>query len=174
MRSGPFAAYGPGIEATGSFAPTTPNFPNGCHIVEVEVDPDTGVVIVDRYTSVDDSGVILNPLLYAGQIHGGIAMGWGQAVLEQILYDEDSGQLLTGSFMDYGMPRADDLPYFDLDHKHVPCATNPLGIKGAGESGTVGALPAIVNAVVDACSDAGVADLSMPMTPNKIWAALNA
>jgi len=173
MRGGPTAAYGPGIEATGSFSPTTPNFPNGCHIVEVEVDPDTGHVTVDRYLSVDDSGVILNPLLYAGQIHGGIAMGWGQAMLEQALYD-DGGQLLTGSFMDYGMPRADDLPTFELDHQNVPCATNPLGIKGAGESGTVGALPAIVNAVVDACANAGVTDLSMPMTPNKIWAALNA
>ena len=173
MRGGPTAAFGPGIEATGSFSPTTPNFPNGCHIVEVELDPDTGHVSVDRYTSVDDSGVVLNPLLYAGQIHGGIVQGWGQAMLEQVLYDEASGQLLTGSFMDYGMPRADDLPPFALDHLHIPCATNPLGIKGAGESGTVGALPAIVNAVVDALADAGVTDISMPVTPDKVWAALN-
>lgn len=173
MRGGPTAAFGPGIEATGSFTPTTPNFPNGCHIVEVEIDPETGHVVVDRYTSVDDSGVILNPLLYAGQIHGGIAMGWGQALLEQALYDEESGQFLTGSFMDYGMPRADDLPDFNLDHQHIPCATNPLGIKGAGESGTVGALPALVNAVVDVLAAEGVTDISMPMTPDKVWQALN-
>ncbi len=174
MRGGPTAAHGPGIEAVGHFAPTTPNFPNGCHIVEVELDPETGRVAVDRYTSVDDSGVVLNPLLYAGQIHGGIAQGWGQAMLEQALYDGASGQLLTGSFMDYGMPRAADLPAFALDHRHIPCATNPLGIKGAGESGTVGALPAIVNAIVDALADSGTTDIAMPATPDRVWAALRA
>ncbi|MCW5773596.1 MAG: xanthine dehydrogenase family protein molybdopterin-binding subunit [Rhodospirillaceae bacterium] len=172
MPMGPLAANGPGLMSAGSFAPSSFNFPNGCHIVEVEVDPVTGQVEIDRYCAVDDSGTIINPLLYAGQIHGGIAQGLGQAMIEDHVYDRSSGQLLTGSFMDYAMPRADDMPFFDLDHHDVPCATNPLGTKGGGESGTVGALPALVNAVVDALADYGVRDLAMPMTPRRIWEAI--
>ncbi|MFO0997002.1 MAG: xanthine dehydrogenase family protein molybdopterin-binding subunit [Alphaproteobacteria bacterium] len=170
---GPTAADGPGIMAAGTFAPKTANFPNGCHIVEVEVDPATGRVTIERYSSVDDSGKVMNPLLYAGQIHGGIAQGLGQALMEDHVYDPTSGQLLTGSFMDYTMPRADNMPFFTLDHHEVPCATNPIGTKGGGESGTVGSLPALVNAVVDALSPFGVRDLAMPMTAERIWKALS-
>ncbi len=169
---GPMAAFGPGLMAAGVFAPKSFNFPNGCHAVEVEIDADTGEVTIDRYCAVDDSGTIINPLLYAGQIHGGIAQGVGQALLEDVVYDRDSGQLLTGSLMDYGMPRADHLPSFALGHHDVPCRTNPLGTKGGGESGTVGALPAVVNAVVDALAELGVRDLAMPLTPQRVWNAI--
>jgi aerobic carbon-monoxide dehydrogenase large subunit len=168
---GPFAANGPGLMAAGTFAPKGFNFPNGCHVVEVEVDTETGEVRIDRYCAVDDSGVIINPLLYAGQIHGGIGQGLGQALLEDHLYDRDGGQLLTGSFMDYAMPRASDMPQFELDHYDVRCKTNPLGVKGGGESGTVGALPAIVNATVDALAALGVRDIRMPLTPQRVWRA---
>ncbi len=174
LPGGPTAAFGPGIEAVGDFSPTGPNFPNGCHIVELEVDPETGRIEIDRYIAVDDSGRILNPLLYAGQIHGGIVQGLGQTLMEDHIYDPESGQLLTGSFMDYAMPRADDLPDFTLDHHDVACTTNPLGVKGGGESGTVGALPVMVNAVVDALADYGVRDLRMPMTPQRVWQAIHA
>jgi carbon-monoxide dehydrogenase large subunit len=174
MPMGPTAANGPGLIAAGTFTPQSFNFPNGCHVVEVEIDPATGRVVVDRYCAVDDSGRVINPLLYAGQIHGGIAQGLGQAMLEDHVYDRESGQLLTGSFMDYAMPRADDMPFFTLDHHEVPCKTNPLGTKGGGESGTVGALPALVNAVVDALSGAGPRDIAMPMTPQRIWQAMRA
>jgi len=175
MPMGPTAMMGPGLEAVGSFTPSGFNFPNGCHVVEVEIDRETGAVSLDRYTSVDDSGVIINPLLYAGQIHGGLAMGIGQALMEDMTYDAESGQLLTGSFMDYAMPRADDMPLLDgmiLGHHDVPCATNPLGAKGGGESGTVGALPAVVNAIVDALSPFGVKDIRMPATAQRVWQAM--
>ena len=175
MPMGPTAMMGPGLEAVGSFTPPGFNFPNGCHVVEVEVDKDTGDVRLDRYTAVDDSGVIINPLLYAGQIHGGLAMGIGQALMEDMTYDRETGQLIAGSFMDYAMPRADDMPPVDgmiLGHHDVACATNPLGAKGGGESGTVGALPAVINAIVDALSDHGVRDIPMPATAARIWAAM--
>jgi carbon-monoxide dehydrogenase large subunit len=121
---------------------------------------------------VDDSGVIINPLLFEGQIHGGIAMGIGQALLEKVAYDAGSGQLLSGSFLDYGMPRADDMPSFHLDELGTACKTNPLGVKGAGESGTVGAPPAVINAIVDALASHGVVDVEMPATPQRVWQAI--
>jgi carbon-monoxide dehydrogenase large subunit len=145
-------------------------FPNGCHIAEVEIDPDTGAVNLLAYTAVDDCGVVLDPVLVEGQVHGGIAQGVGQALWEDAVYDRESGQLLAGSFMDYAMPRADGLPDFTAVAHPVPCTTNPLGVKGTGEAGTTGALAAVMNAITDALpDDAGVID--MPATPEKIWRA---
>jgi carbon-monoxide dehydrogenase large subunit len=164
----------PGLSGSASFEPKVRTFPNGCHICEVEIDPQTGATRIVRYTVADDFGTIVNPLLLAGQIHGGVGQGIGQALLEHCVYDEASGQLLTGSFMDYGLPRADDLPFVDLKlNEDSPCRTNPLGIKGAGEAGAVGAPPAVVNAVIDALSDYGITHLDMPITPERIWRALN-
>jgi aerobic carbon-monoxide dehydrogenase large subunit len=168
------AKFGIGLEAVGSFTPTAPNFPNGCHVCEVEIDPETGRVEIARYTAVDDSGVIINPLLFEGQIHGGIAQGIGQALLEEIVFDAESGQLLSGSFMDYGMPHAHDMPFFELGEHGAACKTNPLGVKGAGESGTVGAPPAIINAILDALAPDGVGDIAMPATPMRVWQAIRA
>jgi carbon-monoxide dehydrogenase large subunit len=167
------AEFGVGLEAVGTFTPERPNFANGCHICEVEVDPETGGVELVRYTAVDDSGIIINPLLFEGQIHGGLAMGIGQALLEKVEFDRDSGQPLSGSFMDYCMPRAGHLPDFDLHELPDRCRSNPIGVKGAGESGTVGAPPTIINAVVDALQDYGVKDVEMPATPVRVWRAIN-
>ena len=147
-------------------------FPNGCHACEVAVDPDTGVVKVLSYVVVDDVGTVINPLLLKGQIHGGVAQGLGQVLGEAIVYDPHSGQLLSGSFMDYMMPRADDLPFMQVESKPVPTLNNPLGAKGAGEAGTVGALPAIVNAVIDALQPLGITHLDMPLTPQIVWRAI--
>jgi carbon-monoxide dehydrogenase large subunit len=168
------AQFGIGLEAVGSFTPTAPNFPNGCHVCEVEIDPETGRVEIARFTAVDDSGLIINPLLFEGQIHGGIAQGIGQALMEEIVFDTESGQLLSGSFMDYGMPHAHDLPFFDLDEHGAACRTNPIGVKGGGESGTVGAPPAVINAILDALAPYGVHDIEMPATPLKVWRAIDA
>ncbi|MFO1349935.1 MAG: xanthine dehydrogenase family protein molybdopterin-binding subunit [Gammaproteobacteria bacterium] len=163
----------PGLDTTYAFKPSEATYPNGCHVCEVEIDRATGAVSIKRYTVVDDFGAIINPLLLAGQVHGGIAQGAGQALLEQSLYDPDSGQLLTGSFMDYAMPRADLLPPIDFNMHNVPCQTNPLGIKGAGEAGAVGAPPAVVNAVVDALQPViGIVPIDMPVTAEKVWALL--
>ncbi len=148
------------------------SFPNGCHIAEVEIDPDTGVVKVDRYSVTDDFGNLINPMLAEGQVHGGVAQGVGQALTEHVVFDED-GQLLTASFMDYGMPRADDLPMFSFATEPTPSTTNPMGMKGCGEAGTVGALAAVSNAVADALQTRGVAMVDMPFTPAKVWHALN-
>ena len=148
-------------------------FPNGCHIAEVEVDPDTGVTKVDRYTVVDDFGKVLNPMLVAGQVHGGVAQGIGQALLEHVVYD-DSAQLISGSFMDYTMPRADDLPMFDTDTYEVLCKNNEMGIKGCGEAGSVGACGAVMNALLDALSPLGVERVDMPATPEKVWQLIEA
>ncbi len=147
------------------------SFPNGAHVVEVEVDPETGVVAVDRYTVVDDFGNLINPMLAEGQVHGGVAQGLGQALTERVVFDAD-GQLLTASFMDYGMPRADDLPMIRFTTESTPSTYNPMGMKGCGEAGTVGALAAISNAVVDALWPLGVRDLQMPFTPNRVWDAI--
>ena len=166
------AEFGVGLEATGTFTPTVGNFPNGCHVCEVEVDPDTGAIEIVQYSGVDDSGVIINPLLLSGQIHGGLAQGIGQALYESVIYDPETGQLQSGSFMDYCMPRADDLPTFELAFNAVPTPTNPLGAKGAGEAGAVGALPAMMNAVVDALNPVGVEHVQMPATPERIWRAI--
>jgi len=146
-------------------------FPNGCHIAEVEIDPETGFVKVDRYTAVDDFGTLINPMLAEGQVHGGVVQGIGQALWEQAVYDE-TGQLLTGSFMDYTMPRADDLSMIDVDFHPVPASSNPLGVKGCGEAGVTGALPAIMNAIADALARRGAEPVDMPATPERIWSAL--
>jgi carbon-monoxide dehydrogenase large subunit len=148
-------------------------YPNGCHICELEVEPDTGHVKIVNYTSVNDFGVVVNPLLVAGQAHGGIVQGIGQILHEQVAYSEE-GQLLSGSFMDYGLPRADDLPSFSLVSHPVPCTTNPLGAKGCGEAGCAGSLPAVMNALVDALRPLGVNHLDMPVTPEKLWRAIHA
>lgn len=159
----------PGLEEMAFYQPKASTFPNGCHVCEVEIDIDTGTPRIDRYTVVDDFGNLINPMLVEGQVHGGIAQGLGQALIEQAVYDPDSGQLVTGSFMDYGMPRAGDLPDIAFSTQNIPCATNPLGIKGAGEAGCIGAPPAIINAIVDALAEYGVRHVDMPATPEKLW-----
>jgi carbon-monoxide dehydrogenase large subunit len=147
-------------------------FPNGCHMAEVEIDPDTGHVQVVRYLVCDDVGRAVNPMIVRGQVHGGVAQGFGQAVLERTAYDPSSGQLLSGSFMDYALPRASDLPDIEVEFLEIPCATNPLGVKGAGEAGAVGSPPAVMNAILDALAEDGVNHLDMPATPETVWQAL--
>jgi carbon-monoxide dehydrogenase large subunit len=161
-----------GLDSQATFAAPM-SYPNGCHIAEVEVDPETGKLDVLKYTVVDDLGRIINPLLAAGQVHGGIAQGLGQALMENCVYDPDSGQLMTASFQDYAMPRADDMPpglsvKFNED---APCTTNSMGSKGAGEAGTIGALPVLVSAVSDAL---GIDHIDMPMTSESVWRAAQA
>ena len=164
----------PGLYETGTFSPSQDTFPNGCHVVEVEIDPETGGVAVVSYKLIDDVGTVINPITLKGQIHGGIAQGVGQALMEQVVYDPESGQLLTASFMDYAMPRADDFCDIDVHSNPVPTKLNPLGAKGAGEAGTVGALPAVTNAIVDALASGGVREhFDMPATPDRIWRALH-
>ena len=158
--------------AGGEYTPTAATYPNGCHICEVKVDRDTGQVALVDYWAVDDFGMVLNPLLLAGQVHGGIGQGAGQALLEHTVYDAKTGQLLTGSFMDYTMPRAGDFPEIRFSTVNIPCRNNPLGIKGAGEAGTIGATPAVANAVVDALKPLKVRHLDMPMTPERVWQAM--
>jgi aerobic carbon-monoxide dehydrogenase large subunit len=147
-------------------------FPNGCHIAEVEVDPETGVIELVRYSVTDDVGKAINPLIVRGQVAGGVAQGFGQAVLEHTVYDPSSGQLLSGSFMDYAMPRANEFPDIEVELIEVPCASNPLGVKGAGEAGAVGSPPAVINAIIDALSADGVTHIDMPATPERVWRAL--
>jgi carbon-monoxide dehydrogenase large subunit len=149
-------------------------YPNGAHVVEVEIDPDTGQVTLARYTAVDDYGVLVNPMIAAGQAHGAIAQGVGQALLEHAVYDPGSGQLIAGSFMDYAMPRADDLPSYDLRFNGTRCTTNPLGVKGCGEAGAIAAYPAITNAIIDALAPLGVTDFAGPATSAAIWKAIKA
>ena len=161
-----------GLYEFATFSPKASNFPNGCQICEVEVDPDTGVVKLERHTTTSDVGYELNPLLVRGQMHGGIAQGVGQALMEQLVYDDESGQLLTGSFMDYCMPRASDFCAMDTHSRPVLTKTNPLGVKGAGESGTVGSIAVVMNAVHDALAEQGVTHLDMPATPERVWRAL--
>jgi aerobic carbon-monoxide dehydrogenase large subunit len=163
-----------GLYETGTFSPDDNTYPNGCHVCEVEIDPDTGALEIVRYVVIDDVGTVVNPLGLKGQIHGGVAQGLGQALMEQVVYDRESGQNLTGSFMDYAMPRADVMPYMEIHSNPVPTKRNPLGAKGAGEAGTVGALPSIVNAVIDALAPLGVKSLEMPATPARIWQAIRA
>ncbi|HEY2993676.1 MAG TPA: xanthine dehydrogenase family protein molybdopterin-binding subunit [Methylomirabilota bacterium] len=162
----------PGLYETGTFVPATDTWPNGCHVCEAEVDPDTGEVTLVSYAIVDDVGTVINPVTLKGQIHGGVAQGVGQALMEQVVYDPDSGQLLTASFMDYAMPRADTLPDMHIESAPVPTKLNPMGAKGAGEAGTVGALPAAMNAVLDALAQVGVRDLDMPASPERVWRAI--
>ncbi|HYD65248.1 xanthine dehydrogenase family protein molybdopterin-binding subunit [Azospirillum sp.] len=163
----------PGLDEQAFYDPKNFTYPNGCHVCEVEVDPDTGVVKVDRFLAVDDFGRVINPLIVEGQVHGGLVQGIGQALFEHCVYDEDSGQLLTGSYMDYCMPRADDVPSFQVSwHEDQPCTHNPLGVKGCGEAGTIGAAAAVMNAVVDALSEHGITHLDMPATPERVWRAI--
>jgi carbon-monoxide dehydrogenase large subunit len=162
-----------GLEASGTFAAEPPNYPNGCHICEVEVDPETGFVTLARYAAVDDVGKIMNHLLCEGQIHGGVAQGVGQALMEAIVFDDD-GQLLTGSFQDYAMPRAEDFPDLVSELTEVPAKTNPLGVKGAGEAGATGAPPAVIGAILDALKPLGIDHIDMPATPGRVWAAIQA
>ena len=152
-------------------ADVPPTFPNGVHVAEVEIDPDTGHVMLAAYTAVDDCGRVLQPVLVEGQVHGGVAQGAGQALLEHGVYDPATGQLLAGSFMDYAMPRADDLPDIASELRPAPARTNPLGVKGVGEAGTTAALAAIMNAVADALPEAP--DIDMPATPERVWRALH-
>ena len=164
-----------GLHAEHTRTPEAFTYPNGCHICELDIDADTGETRIERYSIVDDFGRAINPLLLEGQVHGGTVQGIGQALLELGLYDAESGQLLTGSFMDYAMPRADDVPAFDCSFLHTPCASNPLGVKGAGEAGAVGAPPAVINAVVNALhARTGMKHIDMPATREKLWRALRA
>jgi aerobic carbon-monoxide dehydrogenase large subunit len=158
----------------GDFTPPNATYPNGTHIAEVEIDPETGITTLTGYTVVDDFGIAVNPLLLAGQVHGGVVQGVGQALLERTVYDGE-GQLLTASFMDYCIPRAADVPFLKFETLNVPSTTNPLGIKGAGEAGSIGSCPAVMNAVVDALDRAyGLRDIDMPATPDRIFAAIRA
>jgi carbon-monoxide dehydrogenase large subunit len=161
-----------GLVESGEFTPTACTFPNGMHICEVEIDPDTGVTQIVRYSAVEELGKVLNPLIVAGQTHGGVAQGAGQAMGEVIVHDPDSGQMLTASFMDYQMPRADDLPDFRVATREVPTKVNPLGAKGVGEAGTVGAMAAVMNAVNDALAPLGIRHFDMPATPGRVWQAI--
>jgi carbon-monoxide dehydrogenase large subunit len=156
-----------GLDDSGTFD-SPPTFPNGCHICEVELDPETGTLEIVAYHIVDDVGRVINPMILDGQIHGGVAQGLGQALMENCVYDEESGQLITATFTDYAMPRAEDMPALDVVYNEIPCTTNPLGVKGAGEAGTIGALPAIIGAISDAL---GVLHIDMPATPEKLWRA---
>jgi carbon-monoxide dehydrogenase large subunit len=162
---------GPALDGEAEFLPEVATFPNGAHICELEIDADTGTTAVVGYTAVDDFGEVINPLLLGGQVHGGIAQGIGQALLERTVYDE-TGQLLSGSFTDYTMPRAGDMPDIDFRWNVIPCRTNPLGIKGCGEAGAIGAPPAVMNAIIDALGDRGVTAVDMPATPERLWRAL--
>jgi aerobic carbon-monoxide dehydrogenase large subunit len=162
----------PGLFETGIFEPQVQTFPNGAHVCEIEIDEETGKIDILRYAAVDDVGAVINALTLHGQVHGGVVQGIGQALSEHIVYDPKSGQLVSGSFMDYGMPRADDVCAIEVEDNPVPTLTNPLGVKGAGEAGTVGALPAVMNAALDALSPLGIKHIEMPLTPEKLWRAI--
>ncbi|WP_454762827.1 xanthine dehydrogenase family protein molybdopterin-binding subunit [Cupriavidus campinensis] len=165
----------PGLNENAFYDPTNFTYPSGAYVCEVEVDPDTGESHVVKFTAVDDFGNIINPMIVEGQVHGGIGQGLGQAMLEACVYDPDSGQLLTGSYMDYAMPRAADLPDFTVETaKGTPCTHNPLGVKGCGEAGAIGSPPAFINALVDALAPLGVRDVQMPATPHRVWQAIQA
>jgi len=163
---------GLGLEANAHYVARAYNYPCGCHVAEVEIDQDTGYVQVTRYAMVSDFGTIINPMLLEGQLHGGVSNGLGQALCEEVVYDPGSGQLLTGSFMDYCLPRAIETPNFDWATTETTCMTNPLGVKGCGESGPTASMPAVINAIVDALARFGVAEIDMPATPEKVWRAM--
>jgi carbon-monoxide dehydrogenase large subunit len=168
---GELAASGDGLHATNDFEPGKPSFPFGAHLAVVEVDTETGQVHLLRLVAVDDAGTILNPQIVEGQVHGGLAQGVGQALFEAVVYDED-GNPLAGNLMGYALPGAADLPSFETGHTETPTSLNPLGAKGIGESGAIGATPAVQNAVVDALSHLGVRHIDMPLTPARVWEAL--
>ena len=162
----------PGLDETAFYDPSNFTYPAGAYIAEIEIDPDTGAVELARFTGADDFGRIINPMIVEGQVHGALVQGIGQALFENTIYDAESGQLKTGSFMDYCMPRADNLVPFKLETNTTLCAHNPLGAKGCGEAGTIGAPAAIMNAVVDALTPLGVTDLDMPATSERVWHAI--
>jgi carbon-monoxide dehydrogenase large subunit len=165
----------PGLDDDFTRTPDASTFPNGCHICELEVDPDTGAIEILNYSIMDDFGTALNPLLLQGQVHGGVGQGIGQALTEKTVYDDDSGQLMSGSFMDYALPRADVVPRVHFDMHNSLCKTNPMGMKGAGEAGAIGAPPAVVNAIVDAiCPHTGVKHVDMPVTAASLWQVIEA
>jgi carbon-monoxide dehydrogenase large subunit len=162
----------PGLNENAFYDPTNFTFPAGSYVCEVEVDPQTGAVRIDRFSASDDFGNVINPMIVEGQVHGGLAQGIGQALLEGCRYSED-GQLLSGSFIDYALPRADDLPHFNVElARGTPCTHNPLGVKGCGEAGAIGSPPAVINAILDALTPLGVTDLDMPATPYRVWEAI--
>ena len=163
-----------GLDAWAAWSPPAPTFPNGAHACEVEIDPETGTAEIVRYCVVDDVGTVINPLLLAGQIQGGVVQGLGQIMSERVSWDRDSGQIVSGSFMDYALPRADDCPSFEMDENEVPSPTNPMGIKGAGEAGCVGAMPAAMNAVCNALAPLGIRNFDMPASPDRVWRAIRA
>jgi carbon-monoxide dehydrogenase large subunit len=165
--------YGSALDSGGDI-PLPRSYPSGAHVAEVEIDAETGVLDILRYTAVDDCGRVINHMLLEGQLHGGIAQGLGQALGEHAVYDETSGQLLAGTFMDYPMPRADDMPEIQLFDRSIPSPGNPLGAKGAGEAGTTGAVPAVANAVIDALRPLGIHRLDFPYTPDRLWHAIRA
>ncbi|MGL5009026.1 MAG: xanthine dehydrogenase family protein molybdopterin-binding subunit, partial [Paracoccaceae bacterium] len=173
----PLETLEPGLEETAFYDPANFTYPAGAYACEVEVDPETGRVTIEKFTCADDFGNVMNPLIVAGQVHGGVGQGIGQALLENVSYDAN-GQLLSGSFMDYAMPRADDVPFYTVDHScNTPCTHNPLGVKGCGEAGAIGSPPAVVNAVVNALQRGGhshVTHIEMPVSPSRVWAAMNA
>jgi len=176
IRASATSALPPGtasLDGSAAWQPPAGTFPNGCHACELEVDPETGAVEILRYVVVDDFGTVINPLLLAGQVHGGVAQGVGQALHEHVVFDPESGQPMSGSFMDYTLPRADHLPMIEFSYNVVPCTTNLLGIKGAGEAGAIGAPPAVINALVDALAEHGIDHIDMPATPLRIWEALH-
>jgi carbon-monoxide dehydrogenase large subunit len=167
------AARGRALWAEDAFTPVEATYPNGTHLAEVEIDPETGATCILNYSVVDDFGTTLNPLLLAGQVHGGTAQGIGQALMENTVYDPGSGQLVSASLMDYALPRAADVPAFAFETRNVPCRTNPLGVKGAGEAGAIGSTPAVMNAVMDALWRAyRIRHVDMPATPERLWAAI--
>lgn len=168
------AGMEPGLAAFAAWNDPNPTFPNGCHAAEIEIDPDTGTTRILRYIVVDDVGTVINPLLLKGQMHGGVVQGLSQALQEAMVYEDGSGQPLSGSLMDYQVPRADDLPFIEVEANPDPTPSHPLGVKGAGEAGTVGALACMMAAVTDALAPAGVKDFAMPATPARVWAALRA
>lgn len=168
----PITELEPGLEETAFYDPLNFTYPGGTHICEVEIDPETGVTQVLKFTAVDDIGRVINPMIVEGQVHGGVVQGIGQALLESCTYDEVTGQLLTGSYMDYTMPRADDVPNITVANHATMCTHNPLGSKGVGEVGAIGSPPAVINAVLDALLPVGVTDISMPATPHKVWQAI--
>jgi carbon-monoxide dehydrogenase large subunit len=160
----------PGLNEQAFYDPTNFTFPAGSHICEVEIDPDTGVTRIVNFTAVDDFGNVVNPMIVEGQVHGGLTQGIGQALTEACVYDKESGQLATGSYLDYCMPRADDVPSYTVGTKVTACTHNPLGVKGCGEAGAIGAPPALINAITDAL---GIREIEMPATPERVWRAAN-
>jgi carbon-monoxide dehydrogenase large subunit len=172
----PLEEVEPGLEETAFYDPANFTYPAGAYACEVEVDPETGKVTIERFAAADDFGNVINPMIVSGQVHGGLAQGIGQALLENTTYDAD-GQLISASYMDYAMPRADDVPFYSVDHScQTPCTHNPLGVKGCGEAGAIGSPPSVVNAVIDALQSGGhtnVTHIDMPLTPSRVWSAMN-